>query len=260
MTPKRAACFIALVWICSSLVSFPTIAWWRAVAASNSSSSASSFDFNQQIHPMMPEQCVYTDDIGYLVFSSIVSFYVPLSVMVFTYYRIYRAAVAQSRSLRLGTKKVVMNYATDELIKGTTGRGSSESESAEMVKPLTLRLHRGGRKASESRRCAAVAAILTYEIANRQHSFVLKQSTFKTITNIDNVLQIPDPSFHSKRTIDRRHSSPETGTITTPKTIFSVTSSADVASDSESGRFIPIAKLNVFRKLSKIVKERKAAK
>jgi hypothetical protein len=101
---------------------------------------------------------------------------------------------------------------------------------------------------------------LTYEIANRQHSFVLKQSTFKTITNIDNVLQIPDPSFHSKRTIDRRHSSPETGTITTPKTIFSVTSSADVASDSESGRFIPIAKLNVFRKLSKIAKERKAAK
>jgi hypothetical protein len=256
MTPKRAACFIALVWVCSILVSFPTIAWWRAVAINNNSdlmASSSTSGTNQRKHPV-PEQCVYTDDIGYLVFSSTISFYGPLSVMVFTYYRIYRAAVAQSRSLRLGTKRVVTS--TGEIVKGT--EKGLESGLVETVEPLMLRIHRGGRAASEIRRCAAVAAILTYEIANRQHSFVVKNSTFNT-TYRDDVLQIPDPSSSIKRTIGRRHSSPE-AEISAPKTVLSVTSSAVVASDSESGRYFPIAKLNLIRKLSKIAKERKAAK
>ena len=254
MTPKRAAGFIALVWICSILVSFPTIAWWRAVAASNNPDLMRS-GTHQQKHPVS-EQCVYTDDIGYLVFSSTVSFYGPLSVMVFTYYRIYRAAVAQSRSLRLGTKRVVMT-STGEIVKGTAGVGL-ESGSAETVEPLMLRIHRGGRAASEIRRCAAVAAILTYEMANRQHSFVVKKSTFNT-TDLDKVLQTPDLSSSFKQTIGRRHSSPEVE-ISASKTVLSATSSADVASDSESGRYLPIAKLNLMRKLSKIAKERKAAK
>jgi hypothetical protein len=99
---------------------------------------------------------------------------------------------------------------------------------------------------------------LTYEIANRQHSFVVKNSTFNT-TYRDDVLQTPDPSSSIKRTIGRRHSSPE-AEISAPKTVLSVTSSAVVASDSESGRYFPIAKLNLIRKLSKIAKERKAAK
>lgn len=132
MTPKRAACFIALVWVCSSLISFPAIAWWRAVA-------------NETASSQLPfQQCVFTDDVGYLVFSSTVSFYGPLSVMVFTYYRIYRAAVAQTRSLALGVKQVV----------------ASSSQMGETVE-LTLRIHRGGRAASDSRRCAAAAALLS---------------------------------------------------------------------------------------------------
>ncbi|EFX85745.1 hypothetical protein DAPPUDRAFT_22045, partial [Daphnia pulex] len=169
MTPKRAACFIALVWVCSSLISFPAIAWWRAVA---------------RIHPL-PEHCVFTDDIGYLVFSSTVSFYGPLSVMVFTYYRIYRAAVAQSRSLRLGIKQVVM-ASTGEMGKGTgggSGSGSGGSGSAETVELLTLRIHRGGRVASDNRRCAAAAALLTYQAANR-HQLAIDPSSTRKLAKI----------------------------------------------------------------------------
>jgi hypothetical protein len=39
--------------------------------------------------------------------------------MVFTYYRIYRAAVAQSKSLRLGIKQVVM--ASSNELCGSSG-------------------------------------------------------------------------------------------------------------------------------------------
>jgi len=108
MTTSRACVLIALVWICSSLISFPAILWWRATRSM----------------PIPDLKCPFTQDIGYLVFSSIISFYGPLFVMVFTYYRIYRAAAQQTKSLKLGTK-----LCTDGDIE------------------LTLRIHRGGRKA-----------------------------------------------------------------------------------------------------------------
>lgn len=115
MTRIRSALLIAAVWICSSAISFPAIVWWRAV----------------RTEPIPPYKCPFTEHLGYLIFSSTISFYLPLFVMVFTYYRIYRAAVAQTRSLRLGTKQVLL--------------GSGELE-------LTLRIHRGGTcKIPESR-------------------------------------------------------------------------------------------------------------
>nr|NVI73228.1 dopamine 1-like receptor 2 [Cucujiformia] len=107
MTRVRSVLLIAAVWICSSAISFPAIVWWRAV----------------RTEPIPPFKCPFTEHLGYLIFSSTISFYLPLFVMVFTYYRIYRAAVAQTKSLRLGTKQILL--------------GSGELE-------LTLRIHRGG--------------------------------------------------------------------------------------------------------------------
>ncbi|XP_076362186.1 dopamine receptor 2-like [Tachypleus tridentatus] len=109
MTPAKAGMLIALVWVCSALISFPAIAWWHAAMT----------------YPPHPYQCLFTDDIGYLVFSSTISFYLPLTVMVFTYCRIYRAAMEQKRSLKMGTK----------LIYSCNGEQSTA---------LTLRIHRGG--------------------------------------------------------------------------------------------------------------------
>lgn len=86
MTSKRALILICAVWTCSSLISFPAIIWWRAVSS-----------------PSPPAyRCLFTDDISYLLVSSTISFYGPLAVMLVVYYRIYRAAVEQTRSIRLG--------------------------------------------------------------------------------------------------------------------------------------------------------------
>ena len=88
MTDARASLLICLVWVLSSSISFPAIAWWRAVATG----------------PSKAWQCTFTEDTGYLIFSSTVSFYGPLTVMVFTYVRVYRAAVEHTKSLKLGAK------------------------------------------------------------------------------------------------------------------------------------------------------------
>ena len=75
------------------------------------------------IGPAPPWKCPFTDDIGYLVFSSTVSFYGPLAVMVFTYIKIFQAATAYSKSLSSGQKLL----------------GSAKGENE-----ITLRIHRGG--------------------------------------------------------------------------------------------------------------------
>ncbi|CAB0020319.1 unnamed protein product [Nesidiocoris tenuis] len=108
MSGRRASLLIGGIWICSSAISFPAIVWWRAVRPEK----------------VPVDKCPFTDSLAYLIFSSTISFYLPLLVMVFTYYKIYRAAVEQTRSLKLGTKQVMMNVA----------RGGME---------LTLRIHKG---------------------------------------------------------------------------------------------------------------------
>ncbi|XP_023246747.1 dopamine receptor 2-like isoform X2 [Copidosoma floridanum] len=108
MTYKLAFTLITLVWLASSLISFPAIMWWRVARAN-----------------IIPQhKCPFTMNFEYIIFSSMISFYLPLIVMVFTYYKIYREAVVQSKSLRIGAKQVILASGTLE---------------------LTLRMHRGGR-------------------------------------------------------------------------------------------------------------------
>ena len=124
MSDTRASLLILLVWVCSSAISFPAIAYWRFTAT----------------EPPPEWQCPFTEDTGYLVFSSLVSFYGPLAVMVFTYFRIYRAALAHTRSLKSGAK----------LLHSTSSDGSGSE--------MTLRIHRGG--GSAARAAAAAAAMV----------------------------------------------------------------------------------------------------
>lgn len=118
MTAKKAILLIALVWVCSSIISFPAIAWWRAVSPPSK----------------RLEKCMFTEQYGwYLVCSSTISFYGPLLVMVFTYYRVYRAAIAQMKCLKQGIKQVQ-----------TCNGAGREVE-------VTLRIHRGGSPSSKKR-------------------------------------------------------------------------------------------------------------
>lgn len=109
MSQGKVSLLIAFVWLCSSGISFPAIAWWKAVTPTDE-----------------PGTCRFTEDGAYLIFSSIISFYCPTFIMMFVYWRIYIAASKQIKSLKVGSKLTTANCS----------HGNKEA--------LTLRMHRGG--------------------------------------------------------------------------------------------------------------------
>lgn len=51
-----------------------------------------------------PWTCELTNDVGYVVYSALGSFYIPMFVMLFFYWRIYMAAIRTTRAIRQGFK------------------------------------------------------------------------------------------------------------------------------------------------------------
>lgn len=220
MTPKRVALLIVSLWTCSSLISFPAIAWWRAVGKGplqqlNSATTTttispmdSSQDFlsfqtnlNQQEVPLY--RCVFTDDTYYLLFSSIVSFYGPLCVMLYAYYRIYKAAVQQTRFLKYGSKQVMIggnkrnkkfrhfsehsNHGTNEKcgLSEATCDGVSTTENYDTH--LVLRAHRGGGGGSGN--CTSISSkVVNAESVNNMPKADQRQQV--SSTNSDSIMKL----------------------------------------------------------------------
>ncbi|KAM7362345.1 octopamine receptor in mushroom bodies isoform 1-T1 [Cochliomyia hominivorax] len=94
--------------------------------SSYSSSSLSSYT----TPPPCPWKCELTNDRGYVLYSALGSFYIPMFVMLFFYWRIYRAAVRTTRAINQGFK---------------TTKGSPHESRNNRVdeNQLVLRIHRG---------------------------------------------------------------------------------------------------------------------
>nr|XP_029711848.1 octopamine receptor Oamb-like isoform X3 [Aedes albopictus] len=76
-------------------------------------------------NPPCPWTCELTNDAGYVVYSALGSFYIPMFVMLFFYWRIYRAAERTTRAINQG-------------FRTTKGMGTRFDDNR-----LTLRIHRG---------------------------------------------------------------------------------------------------------------------
>ncbi|XP_025992087.2 LOW QUALITY PROTEIN: alpha-2B adrenergic receptor [Solenopsis invicta] len=79
-TPARAALMITLVWLLSALVCIPPLLGWKRPTP-------------EAEYP----KCELSEDIGYVLYSALGSFYIPSCIMVFVYIRIYFAAKARAR-------------------------------------------------------------------------------------------------------------------------------------------------------------------
>ena len=79
-TPKRAAIMIAAVWILSAVICVPPLIGWKNPLPVTE-------------YPL----CLLSDDIGYILYSTMGSFYIPCVIMVFVYFKIFQAARALAR-------------------------------------------------------------------------------------------------------------------------------------------------------------------
>lgn len=55
-------------------------------------------------------KCELTNDRGYVLYSALGSFYIPMLVMLFFYWRIYKAAVRTTRAIKQGFKTTKGKY------------------------------------------------------------------------------------------------------------------------------------------------------
>ena len=79
-TPKRAAIMIGAVWLLSAVICVPPLIGWKNPLPVTE-------------YPL----CLLSDDIGYILYSTMGSFYIPCVIMVFVYFKIFQAARALAR-------------------------------------------------------------------------------------------------------------------------------------------------------------------
>lgn len=85
MTKKRVYIIILFVWILSLIVSLAPFLGWKKPKTTN-------------------KTCEVNDNVGYALFSTCLSFYIPLLIILLVYYRIYKEASRQSKFLKTGRK------------------------------------------------------------------------------------------------------------------------------------------------------------
>ncbi|KAF5405981.1 7 transmembrane receptor [Paragonimus heterotremus] len=141
MTHSRCLCMIAIAWICSAMISFPAIAWWRASTYWTQQFTGGQLSsMNTTVVNLTLEgTCIFPEDQLYLFISSCVSFHLPLLVMIFVYWRIYRTATMVLKSLTCGIK--------------TIPNGNKPGEN------LVLRVHRGGSNKNGAQYNASISPI-----------------------------------------------------------------------------------------------------
>ncbi|XP_076461763.1 alpha-2 adrenergic receptor-like [Babylonia areolata] len=96
-TPKRAAIMIFIVWFVSAAICIPPLIGWNQPAP----------DSDWPI-------CTLSEDIGYVLYSSMGSFYIPAFIMVFVYFKIYQAAKARARKSVSKTPRVTQSERSEQ--------------------------------------------------------------------------------------------------------------------------------------------------
>lgn len=111
------------LFICLGLISFPAVAYWRLRTGDSA-----------------VDRCLFPEDIYYLVFSSLISFYIPLIVMIFVYIRIYRAAIKQLHAFKTGVK---LASPTNKRKKKKKSDSKDDPTPENQPADICLRIHRG---------------------------------------------------------------------------------------------------------------------
>jgi hypothetical protein len=105
-TRSRAAAMIAVVWTLSAVICFPPLVGWKRP---------------QPVREDGLAQCVLSQEPGYIVYSTVGSFYIPLVVMIAVYLKIFH--VTRTRARRSLNRSV-----TQSTTQPSGGRSSNHAK------------------------------------------------------------------------------------------------------------------------------------
>lgn len=121
MSMRKAKLLIAMVWVFSFFICLPPLLGWRDKHTGEKLEDI-------ELEPPCPWRCDLTKDQGYVLYSALGSFFIPMFVMLFFYWRIYIAAIQTTKAINQGFRTT----------KGSRTLGNRFDEQR-----LTLRIHRG---------------------------------------------------------------------------------------------------------------------
>ncbi|XP_070503902.1 octopamine receptor Oamb isoform X2 [Chironomus tepperi] len=196
MSTKRAKSLIAGLWVLSFVICFPPLVGWK----NQSQIITDDLIYQRENYTLISAtiipstfvkcqwKCELTNDAGYVVYSAFGSFYIPMLVMLFFYWRIYRAAVRTTRAINRGFRTT----------KGKCGKNNQVDE-----ENVTLRIHRGNKKQGQ----------------NQNYEMTISNS----ITNLDSLRTNPVsvtsmPSYERKKRHSSRYKDKVTISISYPST------------------------------------------
>ncbi|VVC36378.1 GPCR, rhodopsin-like, 7TM,G protein-coupled receptor, rhodopsin-like [Cinara cedri] len=140
MTSFRAKVLVVIVWVLSFVICLPPLVGWRDThtdAVDDWSPGALQNETIGLPRPQPPQEeplspcpwiCELPNKKWYVVYSALGSFYIPMFVMLFFYWRIYKAAVHTTRAINQGFRTM----------RSRRAFGNRFDEQR-----LTLRIHRG---------------------------------------------------------------------------------------------------------------------
>lgn len=138
MTSFRAKVLVVIVWVLSFVICLPPLVGWRDTHVPAEASTVlirNELYRNGTGRPQqdaLPQSCPWICELPnnkwYVVYSALGSFYIPMFVMLFFYWRIYKAAVHTTRAINQGFRTMRS--------RRTFGNRFDEQR-------LTLRIHRG---------------------------------------------------------------------------------------------------------------------
>lgn len=138
MTSFRAKVLVVIVWVLSFVICLPPLVGWRDTHIPAEASTVlirNELYRNGTGRPQqdeLPQSCPWICELPnnkwYVVYSALGSFYIPMFVMLFFYWRIYKAAVHTTRAINQGFRTMRS--------RRTFGNRFDEQR-------LTLRIHRG---------------------------------------------------------------------------------------------------------------------
>lgn len=159
MSMKRAKVLILLVWALSFIICFPPLLRGKDSAVPIIPATTSSYlnestdvlaknsSYDSQISAIAMiqscrQRCELTSDRPYVVYSALGSFYIPMFVMLFFYWRIYQAAIRTTKAINQGfrTTKATRNrfQETRLTLRIHRGRGSSVKQNINGNSTCTL--------------------------------------------------------------------------------------------------------------------------